>query len=236
MIIVRWCPAADSREPTRISFIHSLEKRFYSEKSSYNGGRWKKGTHISLWDRTADEELFVNRWCIHTSTPTSCCMEWCEQSDLSSDVAAIFTHGGSRCSSIWFYCDNIMAFQGQCSHWNVKKGEKILWKMKKCRQRRMWIHSCLSRPLWSVWLFFNAFTAAPFSFFTLHLQYTNKGTSGLYPPLTPTPPLSDHFILHPNPCWLLCTLSPPSPPLAYVPPSPLLSSVSPSFLVAVSLW
>lgn len=74
------------------------------------------------------ESFFVDRWCIHTSTPTSCHMEWREQSDLSSDVAAIFTHGGSCCSNTWFYCDNIMVFQGKCSQWNeilcVKKKKK----------------------------------------------------------------------------------------------------------------
>lgn len=99
------------------------------------------------------------------------------------------------------------------------------------RQWRMWIQSCLSRPLRSMWLFFNAFTPA---FFSLHLQYVNKGTPSLYPPLTPTPPLSDHFILHPNPCWLLCTLFPL--PASRLCSSLPLSSVSPSFLVAVSLW
>lgn len=178
----------------------------------------KRDIHSSLLDRGADGELFVEGWCIHTSTPTSCHMEWHERSDLSLDVAAMFTHGGSCCSNTWFYCDNIMVFQGQCSHWNeiFYVGKKASTIGQPHRQWRMWIQSCLSRPLMSMWLFFNAFTPAIFS---LHLQYVNKGTPGLYPTLAPTPPLSDHFILHPNPCWLLCTIS-PSPPLAYVLPSP----------------
>lgn len=185
----------------------------------------------------ADGELFVGGWCIHTSTPTSCHMEWREQSDLSSDVAAIFTHGGSCCSNTWFYCDNIMVFQGQCSHWNeilcVKKKRKkeILRKRRQHRQRRMWIQSCLSRPLRPMWLFFNAFTPAPF------LSICSAWTKGLLVFTLPSPP--------PLPCLITSystqthadssALFPLSPPLAYVPPSPLFS-VSPSFLVAVSLW
>lgn len=34
---------------------------------------------------------------------------------------------------------------------------------------------------------------------SLHLPHMNTGSLALYPPLTPAPPLSDHFILLPNP-------------------------------------
>lgn len=44
------------------------------------------------------------------------------------------------------------------------------------------------------------FALSPAPFYSLHLPPTNTGTPALYPPLTPAPPLSDHFILHPNPC------------------------------------
>ena len=193
-IIVGWCPAADSSEPTRISFIHRLEMCFYRERCSCNGeGREKKKKEkeTPIAHRGTEgltEKLFVEGWCIHTSTPTSCHTEWREQSDLSLDVAAIFTHGGSCCSNTWFYCDNIMVFQGQCSHWNEilcvgkkkrkrkRKEKKKLKNRRRHRQWRMRIQSCLSRPLRSMWLFFNAFTPAPFFFFfffslfLLHLQ------------------------------------------------------------------
>lgn len=176
----------------------------------------------------------------------------------------MFTLSRSCCSNTWFHCDNIMVFQGQRSHcneilWvkrkekNYKERERERMLLNRHRRWRMQIQSCLSRPLRSVWLFFNAFTPAlppsnpSLSPFSLHLLCTNKGTSGLYPPPLNPPHssnlllLSDHFILHPNPCWLLC--NPSLPPPALHPTSRLcsslsspLSSVSPSFLVAVSLW
>lgn len=48
--------------------------------------------------------------------------------------------------------------------------------------------------------FLSFFALPPAPFYSLHLPPTNTGTCALYPPLTPAPPLSDHFILHTNPC------------------------------------
>lgn len=91
------------------------------------------------------------------------------------------------CSNTWFYCDNIMVFQGRCAHWNeilcvgAKKNpiQNRWWH----RQWRMWIQSCLSRPLRSMWLFFNAFTPA---FFFLSIKSTR--TKGLLVFSHPSPP------------------------------------------------
>lgn len=205
----------------------------YSEKCSCNGK--KRDIYSSLLDRGADGELFVEGWCIHTSTPTSCHMEWHERSDLSLDVAAMFTHGGSCCSNTWFYCDNIMVFQGQCSHWNeifyVGKEKKPSTIGQPHRQWRMWIQSCLSRPLMSVWLFFNAFTPAIFfSPFTIHEQRDSWSLS------TPHPHPSPVWSLHPPPKPMLTPLHCFPLPASRLCSSLPLSSVSPSFLVAVSLW
>lgn len=130
-------------------------------------------------------------------------MEWREQSDLSLDVAAIFTHGGSCCSNTWFYCDNIMVFQGQCSHWNeilcVGKKKEKLQNRRRHRQWRMRIQSCLSRPLRSIWLFFNAFTPAPFFFLSIY----STRTKGLLVFIHPSPP-------QPSPVW---SLHPPPKPM-----------------------
>lgn len=177
-------------------------------------------------------------WCIHTSSPTSCRMEWREQSDLSSDVAAIFTHGGSCrlvCTALydisrqalpvkWFHFVFFLPLPSACMH--VQQGNKRSAPEEVATQAEKNENSVL--PINTMWLFFNAFnpassppsschpllpallTSSPSSYPPLTAR-EQKGLSGLYPPLLPaslSPPLSDHFILHPGPHGLHRLLPP----------------------------
>lgn len=126
---------------------------------------------------------------------------------------------GFTVTTLWYFKASApIEMKILCAGKKKRKKEEILQNRRRHRQWRMRIQSCLSRPLRSMWLFFNAFTPASFFSPSIYSTWT-KGLLVFIHPSPPTPPLSDHFILHPNPCWLLCTLS-PSPPPAYVPPSP----------------
>lgn len=139
---------------------------------------------------------------------------WQLNSHMVGPAAVIL---GFTVTTLWYFKASA-PIEMKFSVWSKKKREEILWTRWWHRQWRMWIQCCLSRPLRSMWLFFNAFTQ-PFSSsspFTVCEQRDSWSLATPHPPSLPclitsssTQTHADSSALFPPPRLSLMFLPPP---------------------------